>query len=164
MASYFSSLTDAREHAARVIAAGQPIKSIIEIDHVDGRRFFCCLAPMAVFARHLAGKPMADIVRLIAEHDPMDAAGRAVADAKEAATKAAYLRGNIRCERCLEKIDGNTAYKQREWCNGVRCLAYYCDRCKNLLQSIGDGETSDLQHRATTKLSREPAYKGDFDE
>ena len=72
-----------------------------------------------------------------------------------------------RCERCSDSLDTRKAYKQKEWsCFGgkrVQVTACYCDSCRKLLTTIGAGEVTPMEERATDKPSYEPAYKGEAD-
>lgn len=69
------------------------------------------------------------------------------------------------CERCGKQIDKRSSYRQPEWINfggkKVRVVAHYCDSCKQLLQSIGVGEYTDLKARANTISNYEPYTKKD---
>ena len=70
-----------------------------------------------------------------------------------------------RCERCGVQIDTRTAYHQMEWTRfggkRIQVNAYYCNDCKQLLTSIGQGEYTDMQARANEKPSYEPYTKED---
>lgn len=133
---------------------------VIEIEHAEqGRCFICCKVPMAALAKALANKPMPEIKSLVAEHDILS-------DEEIAAIKEQALN-NCKCERCGAKVNGRTAYKQKEWANfagrRVRVTAYYCDSCQKLLATIGAGEMTPMEERASEKPSYEPAYKGEAD-
>jgi len=56
------------------------------------------------------------------------------------------------CERCGAVIERDTAYRQTEWTTWsgkrVKCSAYYCETCRHLLATIGEGEYTALQERA----------------
>lgn len=70
------------------------------------------------------------------------------------------------CTRCGCALDIRTAYKQKEWTrfggNKVQVDAYYCESCHNLLSTIGQGEITDLEHRAGYVPSFEPTHKEDY--
>lgn len=70
-----------------------------------------------------------------------------------------------RCNRCREDVDDD-AYSQMEWVRfggeRVQARAYYCDRCKRVLRSVGQGEVTDLEARAEHTPSAEEAYKADY--
>lgn len=68
-----------------------------------------------------------------------------------------------RCERCGDSLDTRKAYKQKEWSflggKRVQVTACYCDSCRKLLTTIGAGEVTPMEERASEKPSYEPAYK-----
>ena len=72
-----------------------------------------------------------------------------------------------RCERCNDSLDSRKAYKQKEWAyfggKLVQVTACYCDSCRKLLTTIGAGEVTPMEERASEKPSYEPAYKGEAD-
>ena len=148
-------LEQARDAAASVAAAA----AIIEIDHAtQGRCYIVAKCGVDALRKALAARPMPEIQRVIADHDTLTEADRA-------ARTAELLRTETRCERCHKQIDGNTAYSQEErtsWGGrSVRVTAYYCDSCRSLLQSIGAGEYTDMQARASEQPSMEISHKAD---
>jgi hypothetical protein len=158
----FVSLEAAREYAA----TNRDVREIAEIEHAsEGCCFICTLAPFAALKAHLEQRPNPEIKRLIAGHDKLTPEQRQAKEAADQAEHERYLREDTRCERCGQKIDGNTAYHQEEWTRfggkKVKCIAYYCDPCRHLLASCGDGEMSDLEHRAAHVPSPEPYTKED---
>lgn len=70
------------------------------------------------------------------------------------------------CEYCKRSINRAGAYHQEEWAawggRRVRVTAYYCDKCRGRLESIGQGEITDLEHRAAERPGAEPHTKQDF--
>lgn len=129
------------------------IRCIIEIDHAtEGRCFVKAKATIDTLKR--VPKPK-EIKGFIAQHEILTEA-----EAAEKVKK--YLREHTNCERCGKKIDGNTAYHQKEWYMGQRCETYYCDDCHGLLSQIGIGEHTELEERAASRPSREPYTKEDF--
>jgi hypothetical protein len=150
----YKTLDQARE------AKTTEVVKIIEIEHAtEGRCFIGCKVPMAVLAGALKRKPMPEIKRLVAEYTTET-------DAEIEEIKAKALE-NCRCERCGVKVNGKTAYSQKEWANfcgkRVQVTACYCNSCRQLLTTIGAGEVTPMEERATEKPSHEPAYKGEAD-
>lgn len=138
---------------ARIAAKGMPevmLSCIIEIEHTtEGRCYIKSKAPMANLAVALQQKPMPEIRRLVAEHSILT-------ESEIASTREKALREHIKCERCGKKIDGNTAYSQQEWYRKMRVTAFYCEPCRALLASIGAGEYTELQERASVRHGYEP--------
>jgi Zn finger protein HypA/HybF involved in hydrogenase expression len=70
-----------------------------------------------------------------------------------------------KCERCGNKIDTRKSYSQKEWSRfgtqKVQVTAFYCNSCKNILNTIGAGEITDMEHRAGYVPSYEPQTKED---
>ena len=69
------------------------------------------------------------------------------------------------CIRCKKDVDTRTAYMQMEWRRfggtKIKVRVPYCSTCHSLLSSIGQGEITDLEHRAGNIPSYESEYKGD---
>lgn len=67
------------------------------------------------------------------------------------------------CGRCTTKVDTRKSYSQMEWrrFGGMKAKVSipYCPSCYSLLSSIGMGEITDLEHRASEIPSREPINK-----
>jgi hypothetical protein len=142
--------------AARLSTDGDGVQKIAEIEHAtEGRCFIRIKCAVATLRVALAGKPMAEIKSLIAEHPPHT-------PAQDAARREEILRTSTKCERCAKKIDGNTAYSQQEQYMGHKVTAWYCDSCRGLLANIGMGEFDGLQERASAGGSRERYTKEDF--
>jgi hypothetical protein len=57
---------------------------------------------------------------------------------------------HVSCERCGRMIDTRTAYSQIERYNGARVIAHYCDDCRQILTTVGDGEYTAMQDRAVS--------------
>jgi Zn finger protein HypA/HybF involved in hydrogenase expression len=68
----------------------------------------------------------------------------------------------VRCERCGKTINSRTAYKQLEDWQGKKVITYYCNSCKELLTSIGKGEYTAMQDRASQVNGYEPTNKEDY--
>lgn len=145
--------------AARAAKTTDTLK-IVEIEHkTEGRCFVCCKVPMAVLAGALKRNQLPEVKALVAEH-------HAETDAEIEEIKAKALE-NCRCERCGVKVNGKTAYSQKEWAffggKRVQVNTCYCDSCRRVLTTVGAGEATPMQERATEKPSYEPAYKGEAD-
>ena len=71
-----------------------------------------------------------------------------------------------RCERCSASLDTRKAYSQKEWSyfggKRVQVTACYCNSCEQVLTTVGAGEVTPMEERATEKPSYE-AYKGEAD-
>jgi len=148
-------LEQARDAAASVAAAA----AIIEIDHAtQGRCYIVAKCGADALGKALVARPMPAILSVIGDHDILT-------DADRAARTAEWLRTETRCGRCKEQIDGNTAYQQDERARfGGRVVivtAHYCESCRSLLQSIGAGEYTDMQARASEQPSMEISHKAD---
>jgi hypothetical protein len=147
-------LEDARE------AKTTEVVKIIEIEHVsEGRCFIGCKVPMAMLTAAIKRTPHPEVKTLVAEYSPET-------DEEIEAIKAAAM-GNCRCERCGEKVNGKTAYSQKEWAyfggKRVQVTACYCNSCKQVLTTVGAGEVTPMEERATEKPGYEPAYKMEAD-
>lgn len=70
-----------------------------------------------------------------------------------------------RCERCGEKLDTRSAYSQKEWSRfggkKIQVTTHYCTGCHKTLEAVGQGEVTDLEHRAAEVPSCEPTTKQD---
>ena len=142
--------------AARSAAKDLALRNIIEIEHATaGHCYIVTKCPMQILATALRAKPMAEIKRLVADHEVLT-------PAEQKAEREQFLRDHSECERCGAKVDGNTAYSQKERFAGNVVTVYYCETCRGLLQAIGAGEYTAMQERAATRYSREPETKGDF--
>lgn len=133
----YKTLAEARE------AKTPEIMTIIEIEHTaDGICYICAKCTIEVLRNALTRKPMPEIVRLIAEHSVRT---------DQEITELEQEIADYHCRRCGEKVDKSTAYCQREWGmlgdSKVQVNAYYCDRCRDLLQAIGAGESSEMNQR-----------------
>jgi hypothetical protein len=136
---------------ARADAPAKGAITIIEIDHVtDGRCYIGSRVPMTTLATHLGHPSLADIARLITEHN---------------VRTEQIERHDETCERCGCQVDGATSYRQQEWTrlvgSRVQVTAYYCMRCAGLLGSIGQGEYTGLAEHATDIPSVELTTKID---
>lgn len=67
----------------------------------------------------------------------------------------------VRCERCGQVVDTTTAYHQTERSPWGKVIAYYCDSCRSLLQTIGMGELSAMEERAIERPDLTPETKED---
>jgi len=122
--------------------------AIAEIEHVTiGHCYIGIKANFDTFQRAMRSKGHPEITAIIAGHD---------------------IRASqpiVRhCDRCGAVVP-ETAYHQQEWTRfggqKVRVTAWYCEGCRQVLQSIGQGEYSAMQERANDIPSYEPAYKAD---
>jgi len=143
--------------AARAAKTTETVR-IVEIEHVtEGRCFVCVKVPMAVLAGAIKRNQLPEVKALVSEYP-------AETDAEIEAIKTAALE-NCRCERCGVKVNGKTAYSQKEWTffggKRVQVNTCYCDSCRRVLTTVGAGETTPMEERATDKPSYEPAYKGE---
>lgn len=66
------------------------------------------------------------------------------------------------CDRCTRRVDTRNAYKQTQQYRGHRVIAYYCNDCQRLLQTIGQGEYTAMQERTGYNGSIEPEGKTDY--
>lgn len=142
-------------------AKGSIANCILEIEHRDaGICFIGSKAPMSLMQAALKAKPMAEIVRVIAEHDRRDD----VQIASDNARMEAEADARRKCERCGCHVSGD-AYHQTERANfcgqTVKVVAYYCDSCRQLLTQIGAGEYTAMQERAGDRPDNTPYTKED---
>jgi hypothetical protein len=138
-------------------AKGQIAQCILEIEHqTAGICFIGSKAPMSLMQAALKAKPMAEIIRVIAEHDHRDEAQIASDNARMEAEADAHRK----CERCGEHV-GHDAYRQTENSRYGKVTTYYCDSCRQLLTQIGAGEHTAMQDRASDRPDNTPYTKED---
>lgn len=155
----FSTLAAARQYARTKPAAVR----ILEIDHkTAGRCYIAVATTLDGFQRAIDRKPVAEVIRLVAEHHIKTDVERAEEEAAAKAQVAHDLKHNTRCDRCRAPVDGTACYAQIEWYLGSKVTAYYCDACRTLLGAIGAGEHTALQERAAERPSMDPETKPDF--
>lgn len=143
-------LNQARIYAKALSGA----RCIAEINHSTfGRCYIVVKVPVASLRSVLRSNPIPEIQSIIAEHS-------IYTPAEISAMRTEALR-NSHCERCYASIDGNTAYHQREWSQGMQVTAFYCESCRTLLSAIGAGECTALQERASSRGCTEPQTKQD---
>lgn len=133
---------ETRDQAMAAAATKDTATHIAQVSIVDaGARWIVTKVDVQKYEKALC-KSLPQIARVIS--------CEAIGESESRPTTAAAT--TIRCERCGQVIDRATAYTQQEWTrlNGrrVRVNAYYCDDCRQLLTSVGDGETTDMDHRA----------------
>ena len=125
------------------------IETIIRIDHAtDGERYICSKESMSTLRSALGAKPIAEIKRLIDEHDKMMPDRRAIEDRRAAARDAAHAAART-CDRCNDPMPCS-----RE---------LYCGHCKAVLNAVGAGDYTAMQerHDGGYRSDRTPWQKGD---
>jgi Zn finger protein HypA/HybF involved in hydrogenase expression len=66
-----------------------------------------------------------------------------------------------KCTRCGKAIDTRNTYSQIENWQGKKVISHYCDGCKTLLTTIGQGEYTAMQDRAQVNPGYEQGNKED---
>ena len=89
----------------------------------------------------------------------------AAIEAHLTAARERHLAEDTRCDRCGSHVDGRSCYHQQEWTrlggSRVKATAYYCAGCAALRQTIGQGERSAMEERASERPDMTPESKED---